>query len=80
MAVALLVQHQGDSHNVAGILLRNLAVPALLTLRAWSRRAEVTCDRAGALCAGEIEPSLRALTIASRIASRVSGFRIALPP
>jgi Zn-dependent protease with chaperone function len=48
--------------NVAGILLRNLAVPALLTLRAWSRRAEVTCDRAGALCAGEIEPSLRALT------------------
>jgi len=48
--------------NVAGILLRNLAVPALLSLRAWSRRAEVTCDRAGALCAGELEPSLRALT------------------
>jgi Zn-dependent protease with chaperone function len=48
--------------NVAGFFVRNLAVPALLTLRAWSRRAEVTCDRAGALCAGELEPSLRALT------------------
>jgi len=48
--------------NVAGVVLRNLAVPALLSLRAWSRRAEVTCDRAGALCAGDLEPSLRALT------------------
>jgi len=48
--------------NVAGVLLRNLALPALLSLRAWSRRAEVTCDRAGALCAGALEPSLRALT------------------
>ncbi|MEP7052297.1 MAG: M48 family metallopeptidase [Pseudomonadota bacterium] len=48
--------------NVAGVLLRNLALPALLSLRAWSRRAEVTCDRAGALCAGALEPSVRALT------------------
>jgi Zn-dependent protease with chaperone function len=24
--------------------------PAILALRAWSRRAEVTCDRAGLLC------------------------------
>ncbi len=48
--------------NVAGMVLRNLAVPALLSLRAWSRRAEVTCDRAGALCAGQLEPALRALT------------------
>ena len=48
--------------NVAGIFVRNLAVPAGLTLRAWSRRAEITCDRAGALCAGELEPALRALT------------------
>jgi len=48
--------------NVAGIVLRNLSVPALLSLRAWSRRAEVTCDRAGALCAGDLEPALRALT------------------
>jgi Zn-dependent protease with chaperone function len=48
--------------NVAGIFVRNLAVPALLTLRAWSRRAEITCDRAGALCTGGLEPSLRALT------------------
>jgi Zn-dependent protease with chaperone function len=48
--------------NVAGIFMRNLGIPALLTLRAWSRRAEVTCDRAGALCAGDLEPSIRALT------------------
>jgi len=48
--------------HMAGVLLRSLGVPALLSLRAWSRRAEVTCDRAGALCAGDLEPALRALT------------------
>ena len=60
--------------NVAGILLRNLAVPALLTLRAWSRRAEVTCDRAGALCAGELEPvAARADQARARLAEAVRG-------
>jgi Zn-dependent protease with chaperone function len=48
--------------NVAGLFVRNLSLPALLALRAWSRRAEITCDRAGALCAGNLDPSLKALT------------------
>jgi Zn-dependent protease with chaperone function len=48
--------------NLAGLFVRNLGLPALLALRAWSRRAEITCDRAGALCAGSLEPALKALT------------------
>jgi Zn-dependent protease with chaperone function len=48
--------------QVAGILLRNLGLPALLALRAWSRRAEITCDRAGALCTRNLDSALRALT------------------
>ncbi len=48
--------------HMAGMLVRSISLPALLALRAWSRRAEVTCDRAGALCAGELDISMRALT------------------
>ena len=48
--------------NVAGIFVRNLGLPAMLGLRAWSRRAEITCDRAGVLCAGDVDVALRALT------------------
>jgi hypothetical protein len=47
--------------HMAGLFIRSIGLPALLALRAWSRRAEVTCDRAGALCAGELDISLRAL-------------------
>jgi Zn-dependent protease with chaperone function len=47
--------------NAAGLLVRQLSLPVLLTLRAWSRRAEITCDRAGVLCAGNLDASLRAL-------------------
>lgn len=35
--------------------------PALLALSGWSRRAEITCDRAGALCCGSIDVATRAL-------------------
>jgi Zn-dependent protease with chaperone function len=48
--------------NVAGIFVQSLGFPAMLGLRAWSRRAEITCDRAGALCAGDLNVVLRALT------------------
>lgn len=37
-----------------GVFLRWLAPPAEAALAAWSRRAEITCDRAGLLCAGEL--------------------------
>jgi Zn-dependent protease with chaperone function len=48
--------------RVAGLFVRNLGLPALLALRAWSRRAEITCDRAGALCARDLQVALKALT------------------
>ncbi len=48
--------------NIAGLFLRNIGLPALLALRAWSRRAEITCDRAGALCTRDLGVALRALT------------------
>ncbi|MCA9594119.1 MAG: M48 family metallopeptidase [Myxococcales bacterium] len=48
--------------HMAGLFIRSISLPALIALRAWSRRAEITCDRAGALCAGDLDVALRALT------------------
>jgi Zn-dependent protease with chaperone function len=48
--------------NLAGMFVRWISFPAFFALRAWSRRAEITCDRAGALCAGDLDIALRALT------------------
>jgi Zn-dependent protease with chaperone function len=38
-----------------------LVYPAMLALRAWSRRAEITSDRAGMLCCKDLEVSTRSL-------------------
>ncbi len=38
-----------------------LVYPATLALSAWSRRAEITCDRAGMLCCKDLEVSTRSL-------------------
>ena len=48
--------------RMASQYVRWLAGPAMLALSGWSRRAEVTCDRAGLLCAGSLDVSTRALT------------------
>jgi hypothetical protein len=48
--------------HMAGLLMKSIGLPAMVALRGWSRRAEITCDRAGALCVGDVEISLRALT------------------
>jgi len=48
--------------HMAGLFVRSVGLPCLLYLRAWSRRAEITCDRAGVLCTGDLEVALRALT------------------
>lgn len=48
--------------RMAGVFVRWVSLPAVLALRAWSRRAEITCDRAGALCARDLEVASRALT------------------
>jgi Zn-dependent protease with chaperone function len=47
--------------HMAGLVVRSVSLPALLALRAWSRRAEITSDRAAALCVGDLEAVVRAL-------------------
>lgn len=48
--------------QVVGVVAQWAFYPAVLALRAWFRRAEITCDRAGMLC-GKSEPvAARALT------------------
>ncbi len=47
---ALMILTQG-----AGIFLGWIIQPALLALRQWTRRAEITCDRAGLLCSTNLE-------------------------
>ena len=47
--------------EAAAFYVRWVVQPAILALRAWSRRAEVTCDRAGLLCARSPEVATAAL-------------------
>jgi len=42
-------------------LVRWAVAPAMLALNSWSRRAEITCDRAGLLCSRDLSVSTRAL-------------------
>jgi Zn-dependent protease with chaperone function len=44
--------------QAGGMLLRWGAKPAVLALKAWARRAEITCDRAGLLCTRDVETSV----------------------
>jgi Zn-dependent protease with chaperone function len=48
--------------EAAAFYVRWIVQPAALALRAWARRAEITCDRAGALCCGNIEVASAAIT------------------
>ncbi len=47
---------------MAGMFLPWIMQPALLALRTWSRRAEITCDRAGMLVAKDQAAAERAIT------------------
>lgn len=47
--------------KTASVLLRVALEPVIIALRTWSRRAEITCDRAGMLCSGDEVHSRRAL-------------------
>jgi Zn-dependent protease with chaperone function len=47
--------------TMASIFLSWIAMPAGLALSGWSRRAEITCDRAGMLCSKSLDVSTRAL-------------------
>ena len=47
--------------HFASRYVRWIVAPALAALRGWSRRAEVTCDRAGLLCTRDVDVSASAL-------------------
>ena len=51
---AIMILAQG-----AGIWLSFLVQPALVALRTWFRRAEITCDRAGLLCCKDLDAASR---------------------
>ena len=48
--------------RVAGVFVRWIVQPATIALLAWSRRAEITCDRAGMLCSKSEHVAQRSLT------------------
>jgi Zn-dependent protease with chaperone function len=48
-------------NNSAAFFVRWVVQPAIMTLQAWSRRAEVTCDRASLLAVRDLEKTLGAL-------------------
>ncbi len=48
--------------KMASMFVQWFAYPAVIALNAWARRAEITCDRAGMLCAKDSGVSTRALT------------------
>lgn len=47
--------------NSAMFFVRWMVQPAIMTLQAWSRRAEVTCDRAALLAVRDLDKTLGAL-------------------
>jgi Zn-dependent protease with chaperone function len=47
--------------TMAGVFLPWILQPALVALRAWSRRAEITCDRAAMLVSGDAQTAERAI-------------------
>jgi len=44
-----------------GIYIKYASLPASMALDAWSRRGEITCDRAGLVCSRDLDASLRAM-------------------
>jgi len=46
----------------ANLFVRWIVTPAVMALQSWTRRAEISCDRAGLICAADLAPALSALT------------------
>jgi Zn-dependent protease with chaperone function len=71
----------------AAFLVKAMVQPATLPLKAWARRAEITCDRAGLLCTRDLDVAIRAMVkrqtgtrdvdVAAHLAELGSGSRIA---
>jgi Zn-dependent protease with chaperone function len=47
--------------SMAGTFVKWIVTPARVALMGWSRRAEITCDRAGLLCARDLDAATSAL-------------------
>ncbi|MCB9520675.1 MAG: M48 family metallopeptidase [Myxococcales bacterium] len=47
--------------NMAGQFVRWVVTPARVALMGWSRRAEITCDRAGLVCSRDLDSATSAL-------------------
>ena len=47
--------------KMASFFLRWIVAPATLALNTWSRRAEVTSDRAGLICCGDLDVAVRTM-------------------
>lgn len=47
--------------NASAVFVRWIVTPASIALKGWSRRAEITCDRAGLLCCGNLEEATRTM-------------------
>ena len=59
--------------QTANLILRVGAQPAVLALRAWSRRAEITSDRAGLLCARDLNTATHTLIKLALGSKRLTG-------
>lgn len=46
----------------ANLFVRWIVTPAVMALQSWTRRAEITCDRAGLICTGDEAAAQAALT------------------
>jgi Zn-dependent protease with chaperone function len=58
----------------AAFFVRWVVQPAIMTLQAWSRRAEVTCDRASLLAVRDVDQALESLVKLAMGASTEAGF------
>lgn len=58
----------------AAFFVRWVVQPAIMTLQAWSRRAEVTCDRAALLAVKDLDKTLSALVTLELGVERGSAF------
>lgn len=47
--------------HAAGFFVRWMVQPAMMALKAWMRRAEITCDRAALLASRDLETTLRTM-------------------
>lgn len=47
---------------MASLFVRWIVYPAIVPLKSWSRRAEITCDRAGMLCSRSLDVSTSTFT------------------